>query len=355
MSIDVNIHVFLDADKMESQLDHFSKALSCIAVPVHADREGPVTRFLELKAYNRGTIPSLKKEVNSNDVFTVIDSLKDLAGPTCHYEVSSAFDCLLYDDYHKAIKETVHPLTISYYGPEYGWRGFEFKRYGHIRIDFSNTKVFGIPASLLDDIKGAAQRGGDTTEGLKIIPRIGRNFNVVEDLAKKLIATFDPVHVVVCSNLEVTPFTSHAIYHRDIQDYVRDLQKIARLHEDGGLYFHNVEPDEPAFISARKTSPNYGLLRDKWAAGTEDEFAELLQPMVDTLLTRPEMLKLSNEEIEQILVNMDKDSTVAEKINDSYYVSVANPPWGYLEEPYFKFYEAIYGRDALKEDTELIS
>lgn len=344
MSLSVDIHLWLGDNLQFNPLDIFGRVLEGVAVPQNVGYKGTrYNRFIGVKAFDLdSSVVCLDEVVNTNDVATVIQKLQGFVGPKFRYEVASVFDRLAYDDYTKTLEATVNPLTINYFGPEYGWKGLEYKSYGPIRIDFFNTKVFRVPQALIEQIKDVAKKRGDTTKWLRMPPQIGHNFEAVSGLAKRLILALDPIHLLVCTDLEVNPFTAHAIYHRDLQDYVEDLKKIARLHEYGGDYFCDVAPGEPAFIPTRKSPPSYGYLRDKYVAGTEDKFVEILQPMVDTILENPEMMRLSGEEIAECLTNMDEDSTVAEKINNSYYVSVAEPPWAYLEEPYFRLYEAIY-------------
>ena len=135
------------------------------------------------------------------------------------------------------------------------------------------------------------------------------------------------------------PLTAHAIYHRDWRQYSKDLEKIARLHEEGGVYFGDVAPDDPAFIGPRKSPPDYGYLRK--LNESEDDFVELLQPIVNAVLRDPQSVLLSKEQIEDCFTSLG--STKVEELNDGYFLMVSVPPFEYLEEPYLKLYEEVCG------------
>lgn len=342
MSSDVNIHLWLGHEVRAPSLKTLESVLQSIPVPQHVDFSGkPFKRFDRISIFDTSfSRLVLDKEINTNDISVVLAECRPFIGSKFHYEINSAFDCLLYNDNDKSLEETIHPLTINFYGSDYGWRGLECKSYGPIRLDFSNTKTFQVPQSLVDQIKSVANQRNVANRWLQMLPQINRNFEAVSNLAKQLILALNPVHMLICSDLEVHPLTSHAIYHKDVQDYVRDLERIARLHEYGGVYFCGVTPDDPAFIPARKHPPSYGYLRDRYSAGTDEQFTEMLQPMVDTILANPEYLRLTRGDIVNCFESLI--STEVHKLNDSYYLSVPDVPFAYLEEPYFRLYEAVF-------------
>jgi hypothetical protein len=59
--------------------------------------------------------------------------------------------------------------------------------------------------------------------------------------------------------------------------------------------------------------------------------------MVDEILRNPERLALSKDQIENCFQNLS--DTEVEKFNNSYYLSVFDPPFAYLDEPYFRLYD----------------
>lgn len=341
MSIDVNIHIWPGDIGQYEPLDFFGRVLDCVAKPQNLDIDGaPPARFGRLKVCDTTSSEAvIDCSLNTDDVDKVLEELKSFLGPKFHYEVWSAFDHLRYDNDTNNIEPWLHPLTINYFGPEYEWQGHDFKRYGPIRIDFSNTKVFQIPLTLIDRTRETASKRRDVTRNLQMITKLGRNFDTVSELAKRLILKLNPKHLLVCTELEVHPLTSHSIFHRDWQDYCEDLRKIAWLHEYGGVYFCEVAPDQPAFIEPRKSPPDYGYLRRLSGDQTEAEFVYRLQPYVNQILAAPRSANLSNAQIKECFQALG--STMVEAFHDSYCLSVTDPPFAYLEEPYMKLYEVV--------------
>lgn len=339
MSIDVNIHLWFGNIGQYEPLDVFRWVLDCVAVSQNLDIDGkPPARFGQLKVCDTTHSEMvIDRLLNTSDVAKVLEELKSFVGPKFHYEIWSAFDHLRYNDDTDSLEPWLHPLTINYFGPEYEWQGHDFKRYGPVRIDFSNTKVFQIPRILIDRTRETARKGKNATRGLQMIAKLSHNFDTVSELARKLILKLNPRHLLVCTDLEVHPLTSHSIYHSDWQDYCEDLRKIARLHEYGGVYFCEVAPDEPAFIEPRKLPPDYGYLRGRFGDQTETEFVHSLQPYVDQILAAPRLGNLSNAQIQECFQALG--STMVEAFHDSYYLSITDPPFAYLEEPYLKLYE----------------
>lgn len=341
MSDDVNIHLWLEPQSKYDALEMFGGVLACVAVPEHPDDGRQLTRFENIKVYDASFSKVVWNEaIATNDTSKVLAKLKQYFGPRVHCEIASAFDCFHFGDEKKQIEPWLKPLAINYYGSEYGWEGLEHKSYGSVQIAFSNTKAFRVPPTLIDHVKEIIERGGDASEGLRMIAKLGRNFEAVSSLAKRIINKLNPLHLLVSTELEVHPLTAHAIYHRNWQDYLEDLKKIARLHERGGVYFCDVTPDEPAFRGARKSPPDYGYLRGQYGDQTELNFIEALQPMVNTILQNPKSVQLSKKQFEECLYS--SVSTEVEKLNDSYYLSVIDPPFAYLAEPYFELYKAVY-------------
>jgi hypothetical protein len=315
--------------------------LQDITTPSHPVGDScAVPRFRRLKIYDTAySEVVLDRLIKSNEVEPILKEMESYKGEAFAFQIDSAFDCKLYNDELDALEETVHPLTIDFVGPGYGWQGHDFKFYGPIKIVFSNTKVFQVPSSLPEIIRSKARRREDTTKWLKIIADISHNFDSVKGLAERVILHLNPEHLLVCTDSEVHPLTCHAIYHRNLQDYVWDLKKIAYLHEYGGVYFCDVKPDEPAYRDARKQAPSYGYLRDRYASQTDTELVRRLQPFVSQVLADPSILRLTDSQIRSCFQGLT--STTAESFHDSYYLSVTDPPFAYLEEPYMKLYEMV--------------
>jgi hypothetical protein len=272
--------------------------------------------------------------IDTDETETVVEALAPFVGPAVHYRIGSAFDRLRYED--GRIQATVAPLDIHYYGPEYGWRGQEYKRLGSVVFYFFNTKVFRIPDELTRDIRRTSE-AGSPWPALPVISQLSRNFEAVNGLARRLIAKVNPVHLLVCTEAEVHPLTAHAIYHRDWRDYLRDFGRIASLHERGGAYFCDVAAGEPAFAEPRKESHDYGYIR-RWLE-TQDEFIERVQALVDEVLADPERIEaVSRKQLEDCFLSVD--DTEVEELNDSYYLYAGEGPFAYLEEAYFRLWAA---------------
>lgn len=338
MSNDVNIHLSLEPFTHAYSLKVLEDVLECIAVPHHADSDGKqLTRFEQIRVYDTSfSRLALDESIKTNDVSGVLATLSSYVGPEFHYEINSVFDCFIFDDRSQTVQAEVRPLTISYFGPAHGWKGLEYKSYGLVRLDFSNTKIFRVPHTSMDHVNETAANRGDITKGLRTMAKVGRNFDAVSGVAKRLINRLDPTHLLICTELEVHPLTAHAIYHSDWREYSKDLEKIARLHENGGVYFCELAPGDPAFRAPRKSPPDYGYLRARYGDQTEEDFVEAIQPMVDEMLKNPGGLTLSKEQIQQCFQSLV--DTEVEKLNNSYYLSVVDPPFAYLVEPYFRLY-----------------
>jgi hypothetical protein len=341
MSYDITVHVWLGEMNDDEAFSARRQLLQDIAIPNHPAKDGSnVPRFARLKicetAYSEVVLDRL---VRSNEVEPILKEMESYKGDAFAFQIDSAFDCKLYNDELDTIEETVHPLAVDFFGPGYGWQGHDFKFYGPIKIDFSSTKVFQVPSSLPEIIRTKARRGEEATRWLKIIADISHNFDAVKGLVERVILHLNPEHLLVCTDSEVHPLTCHAIYHRNLQDYVGDLKKIAYLHEYGGAYFCDVRPDEPAYRDARKQAPNYGYLRDRYASQTDAELVRRLQPLVNQVLADPSILRLTDSQISICFQGLS--STIAEPFYNSYYLSVTDPPFAYLEEPYIRLYEMV--------------
>jgi hypothetical protein len=341
MSFVVDVCVWLGDDNQIDQISRFGHLLESVPIPKHREYDGSeVKRFTRLRVYaGQSSNVVLDEYVNTNDVSPVLEILKPYTEKTVRYEVDSVFDYLRYSDSINQVEPTVGPLKIDFYGSQYEWEGHYYKRFGPMRLSFFNTKVFRVPEVLINQVRKAASERADCAAALQMISKLSHNFDIVEDLTKELIRKLDPLHILICTEAEIHPLTAHAIYHQNWEDYLGDLTKIAKLHECGGNYFCEVNSDEPAFAEPRKSSPNYGYIR-RWN-DTEEELVERLQPMIDAILESPERIQSAPRiQIEECFDSLE--DTEIEKINNSYYISSEDGPFGYLEEPYFMLYTTVY-------------
>lgn len=319
MSKDINVHVWVEGDDYEVSRATVAKVLQCIEAPVNRTSDGrQLARFGRLTVYDGDSFTKcLSEELNTNDIEIVLETIGSLAGPQYHCEIESAFDCVRFDPLYRATRARVQPVTIHFFGSTYGWQGLEFKSYGPIRIDFSNTKAFEIPSELVEFVRSAAVGAGDTFAALNMIAELSRNFNSVSGLAERMIASLDPEHLLICTDLEVHPLTSHAIYHNNWRDFIHDLSRILRLHSTGGVYLRLLHADDPAFVGPRKNRQAYGYLRDEYGDGSCGALARRLDEFDSDLRSGTPRFHLSRENIEKCFEMLS--ATYVEPVGGSFF------------------------------------
>ena len=343
MSQEVNIHLWLGEPEQFSPVEVFGMVLECIAIPKHSNvqKGSAPKRFEQLRIYDRGEgNVVLNKAMETNDVLEITNELDSYVGPGFCYEVESVFDRYVYYPRQCNLEANVVPLHINYYGPSYEWGPIHFKSYGPIVIYFfSKSSFYG--SQQLKELNARSQRL-HAIENAKISEKLSHNYDAVDGLAKRISKVLNPIHLLICTDYEISPLTSHGIYHRDWRDYLTDFEKILCLHEYGGVYFCNVNREDPAFIEPRKEGAGYGYLRHNEQDERKlVEFAKKIESLIGEVSHDPERIKsVSKDQLEACFYTLN--STKVEKINDSYYLSACDAPFAYLEEPYFELHEATY-------------
>jgi hypothetical protein len=330
VSFSVGIHLLWDHSELDIR-DTWRRVLRCVPEPIeYLDFDGGPhlpKKFLREQVFDRCQREIYNQSVNSDDYEDVIALLDDYALPDVRHNVDSVFNFLDYEADKGGLFVSVGPMDFSFFGPQYCRGGFHRKTRGDLEISFSNLGSFLVDSALPPTI----------------VEKLRGNYEMaVVSLAKTLVAETDPAHLVVCTESEVEPLTAHSIYHRDWREFFVDLEKIARLHEFGGGYFFDIPPDDPAFTvfnKPRKVSLDYGYLRTQYGDDLALELAGRLQPYVDRLLKSGRSL----EEGSELLLAKTFEglqSTKVERLKDSYLLTAHNSPFAYLEEPYFKLFEA---------------
>lgn len=322
MSFSVGIHLWIPAEAGE-QFEKFRGVLECTPTPVkYREFDGSELtpkRFNRVQVFDHCFAEVLDRKIETNGIEDVLALLEGYRRPDICYVVGSIFNFLDYDQEKDEIYTSAGPLDVAHYGPEYCLGGSYYKTRGPFQLSFSNAAVF------------MADRA---------VESLRDNYNeVVTDLAKRIIAETDPIHLVVCTESEVHPLTAHSIYHRHWQDFFSDLIKIAQLHEQGGVYFSELTEDDPAFVPARKSTMDYGYLRGRFGDNSAAAFVMQLQPLVDKLLQNDGELPNSRSSLDKYFA--DLKFTTAEKLNKSYLLTALGSPFSYLEEPYFKLFSLV--------------
>lgn len=125
-------------------------------------------------------------------------------------------------------------------------------------------------------------------------------------------------HLLVCTEAEVHPLTSHPIYHQDWHEFFADLTKIARLHDEGGVYFCETTIDDPARPSPRTNSFDYGYLRGQFERDNAAALVERLEPLIEKLL-KQELVPNNNHSLRTLEdVFSQLKQTKVKKVNDGY-------------------------------------
>jgi hypothetical protein len=317
----------------------FRSVLDCCPTPgVSSDLGAVPSQFRRiLIESDRGTI--IDESLNSDRPEDFFDVVRSHQNENTHTLIESLYQYWEYDDAKDILVRLERPLDINLYGSKYVQRGYYYKRYGPLRIAFYNVQSFRIPQTLIGAIHRAQAHGIDATKWLRMIPKLSQNYSVVKAITQAIIAHNPLDHVVVCTESEIHPLTAHGIYHRYPQDFFKDLYKIARLHEYGGLYFCDVSSNDPAFIAARKSTLNYGYLRGNFGDRSNHLLAEKIQQMVNVIMKAADEIQPTRGQLEECFTSMV--DTDVEEINGGYLLSAGEAPFAYLEEPYFMLYDRL--------------
>ena len=332
MSYSLGINIWFDDDE---SLDRYLSVLSgvwrnCI------DQGGAREQFYEVKLFDGRMSLTEKFSPRVGDLDEVRPFLEALWTTKISAWIESEYPYLDYDVYEDVIVERKRPLTIVFNGVDF-LQGHDKKRNGQVEILFDNIGSFLVSQTLIERAATA-----DTTENLtrwrSMIARISRNYEYVRNTIKAIIAEAQPTHLLTCTESDVHPLLAHDIYHSRLDDFAADLLKIAKLHEYGGVYFCDVEPDDPAFFPPWK-GRTYGYWRGIYGQNTSDELAARLQPYVDLILQSQQRIKIPREATERCLLS--SPDITAEKIGDSYLISARSSSQYYIEQPYFCLFDSL--------------
>ena len=339
MSFALDIHLWPSSDEGR-EIDTFRSILDCIPAPDDASNPESLSRRYHRIVIDSHSSKIVDEELKSANVEDFSEILERHWSNGVHINVEASYNCLEYDDVYDRLSSVARPLDIHFYGNEYV-SGSYYKRYGPVRIAFFNTNSFLIPQSLINKVQKAQAQRQDAVKWLIMIAQMSQNFSTVKHLARNIISRINPDHLVICTESEVHPLTSHGIYHRIWPEFFKDLLKIATLHEYGGVYFCDARSGDPAFIAPRKFSLDYGYMRGNFGDRSNNLFAEKVQLMADVILQNPDAIRPTKDLLEECFILMC--NTDVEEINDSYLLFVKEAPFAYLEEPYFKLYDKIIG------------
>jgi hypothetical protein len=309
LSFSIGIHLWWPPERGE-QFQKLGRVLECIPLPVkYLELDGSEAvpkRFNRVVVFEECFATVFDRTMETDRVADVLTLLERYQRPDVSFVVGSVFNFLDRDQDKDETYTSAGPLDVNYYGVEYCLGGSYYKSRGPVQLTFSDTAAFA------------------------------NNYDaVLMELAKKIIAATDPVHLVVCTEAEVHPLTAHSIYHRNWSDYFNDLVRIARLHERGGVYFSELSETDPAFAAPRKATMDYGYLRGRFGDNSVAAFVAQLQ----RLLQGDGRVMKSKSVLDECFA--DLKHTMAERLNDSYLLTALGSPSSYLEEPYFKLFHRV--------------
>ncbi len=329
------------------EFEIYRKVLECFPKPEpyiefygeDASKEISLPKFLQLNIYRQTRVEIFKERFETDDLDLVWEKINEHKQKNYQFQVYSAFNFYDYHDEKHEVFKTINPLDVQLNGLEYGFRENEhFRRYGLIEIAFYKVGYFQINNRLIEKSKHSA----DSHKYARMVEKLRQNYEyAVLKFAREIIKHTNPEHLIVCTEGEIHPLTAHSIYHRNWEDFVSDWLKIAELHSDGGVYFTEINPNAlPPYIeSRRKSEADYGHLREWSKDKNENEFSKNLQPKIDYILANQDKIKLTRNELEDCLVELEK--TEFREIENSFLLTAHGAPFKYLEEPYFKIFEKI--------------
>jgi hypothetical protein len=318
MSLEVGIHLWLGDGGQINPIAAFRDALECIQAPSHKDIDGRApNRFNRLLVKDRSrTDVVCDRLLNTNDLQPVLTILEKYDDLHYSYEMQSAYDCVWFNPQTQRFEASIRPLQVTFYGPKFGWKGYEYKSFGAIHFRFHSVKDF----------------------------HDHPNQKILVETAKRLVEKSDPIHLVCCTEIEVHPLTSHIIYHRYWPDYFNDLIRIANMHERGGVYFSDldIKRGEPGYWEPRKDwEEGYGYLRSRYKDAEASAFKGRIQKMVDAIIENPQKTQAGTEEsLKQCFTGLQTASSLS--LGQGTMLIVKDLPFAYLEEPYFKLFSLLY-------------
>ena len=333
MSFSLGIHLWWNEDPdLSSSL--VKSILKSVAEPsgrsLNETREALPPKIQTVQIFEKCFKEIHRESVETDNLDAVISTLGDLHENRC-YVVSTWIEYLEYESGEDEVAESITGMDAVFFGREYCLGGTYYKTRGRVELSISNVNIFAPDPGL----------SGDSDRHRTFIEQLNTNYEtVIEPLVSRLIAECKPSHLLVCTEAEVHPLTCHTMYHQDWHEFFADLTKIARLHEEGGVYFCETMIDDPARQLPRKTGLDYGYLRGKFEQDNAAALVERLEPLSDKLLNEEIVPNnYSLETLEQIFAQLKQTKVM--KVDDGYLLSAHGSPFSYLEEPYFDLFEAV--------------
>lgn len=322
MSYDLGIHVWYD-----SEIDHRPSLFAKAAVSVPGLTAGRLTVA--------DTDPSeivLDLQLQASDEQTIEEALRPFLGEKFAYQFERTFECRVEAETTDGTAMESRPLSVHLCGSGYGVDGYYQKRNGLIRLSFSNVRVFWIPQKLLERARKLPPGSSEQTQALRAIGMISHNIDVVHSTAEAIILGTDPTHLMVCTEWEVHPLTAHAMYHRDLTDFGRDLCRIVSMSEQGGLYLQ--PPEETGkYADPRKGTLEYGYLRNTAASAELAARIETSKGKVVNASLLPE------DRVKEVL--MTAPGIESRELRQSLYIAAGEGTCSYLEGPFFDLATAV--------------
>lgn len=332
MSYSICLNIWLD--KAESVEDYLSVLRGVSQACLAYKRSSSL--FYQIQLFDRRFSKVADFATKRGDLAEVCSYFKQRWSKTYHAWIEFMYPYLLYDEELDSVIETQTSATVQLNGVDYD-EGYQTKRFGHVEITFDNINSFLLPHKLIVKV-ARADSNRNSIKWRAMIAQIGRNYDYVRNVIKTVIAEAQPRHLLSCTESDVNPLVAHDIYHSRLEDFGTDVLKIAKLHEYGGAYFTDVQPDDRAFFPPWKKD-DYGYWRGHYGRNSTAELIAKLQPYVDRILRAPHSIEISSTTIEECLLS--SLSTQAERIGESYLLSSRASSMDYIEEPYFCLFERL--------------
>lgn len=322
MSYDLGIHVWY-----ESEIDRRPSLFAKAAVSVPGLTTGKLTVA--------DTDPSeivLDLQLQASDEQTIQKALRPFLGENFAYQFERTFECRVEAGTTDGTTMEPRPLSIHLCGSGYGVDGYYLKRNGLLRLSFSTARVFSIPTKLLERARTLPPGSIEQIQALRAIGAISHNIDVVHSTAEGIILGTDPTHLMVCTEWEVHPLTAHAMYHRDLTEFGKDLCRIVSMSEQGGLYLQ--APEETGmYADPRKVTLEYGYLRNATASAEFASRVEMLKGKVVNAGLLPE------DRVKEVL--MTAPGTEIRQLRQGLYIATGEGACSYLEGPFFDLATAV--------------
>lgn len=305
MSIEVYLSLWLGPEGERDHAAVIGAALRSV-VALNAPGDDPLFHRVNVAGVDTSMV-RVEEKLETSDPADVLALIGPHLDATARVQVEASYDVIETSGVVKRL------LEIQHYGPEHGWKGHARKSFGNLRCSFFTTRSF-------ED---------------------RRNFQWPLELARMLIRELDPLHLMVYTDLEVNPLTAHALYHRDVLDFARDINELARLHDRGGAYLQETEPGHFSHRTPWESAGDYGIYRRDGEPELIAAFERRLRPLLDLGRTRALAAQLGAAEILEALSTLRE--TRVERIGPGLLLSAEDAPFQYLEEPFIRLQEAAAG------------